>query len=254
MAAAAFAGGIPALIGSGITAGVSSSEAKKARAFQKYMVEHAYQMTMADMRAAGLNPLLAYKQGPTAMSGTVQAHVPDFGQALSSGAQAAAASKQAETKKGLAGAQGRLLNAQEMSANSAKDLNIINAEHTRLTNIPLLADEARHQETQRFNESDDGRFLNFYENYGRSTRDLSSAAGSLGGMLRGPAKKQWDKYMARQAAKIGPTAKGVGSSSNTAFDRIMSRQRSQPRMRGLGSSAVPPLGSGQGFNRNFLGP
>ena len=34
------------------------------QAFNKEMFEKRYQMTMADMRKAGLNPILAYKQGP----------------------------------------------------------------------------------------------------------------------------------------------------------------------------------------------
>lgn len=52
-------------LGSAISAGVNSLEARRQRNWQEDMRKHAYEVTMADMKRAGLNPILAYSQGAT---------------------------------------------------------------------------------------------------------------------------------------------------------------------------------------------
>ncbi len=70
-AAATAAGGIGGAIVGGLFGASSAKrqrkfnkvEARKLRRFQERMYESRYQNTMTDMKRAGLNPLLAYRQG-----------------------------------------------------------------------------------------------------------------------------------------------------------------------------------------------
>lgn len=93
----------PAIIAAGIGAGAgllgglfqnsaASSAADKQMAFQERSARHSYQWAMEDMRKAGLNPILAYKQGGAGtLSGS--SYTPqNVGAAAVSGASSASSS------------------------------------------------------------------------------------------------------------------------------------------------------------------
>lgn len=76
------------LIGSAISAAKAKKEAARQRSWAETMYGKRYQMTMADMRAAGLNPILAYKTGVGSVPSGARADVPDFGKGVAQSAKA----------------------------------------------------------------------------------------------------------------------------------------------------------------------
>jgi hypothetical protein len=77
------------LAGSLFSAKQSQASADKQMAFQASQTGTGYQRAMADMKAAGLNPMLAAKLGPAASGSGAMASIPDYGQAIQRGASAA---------------------------------------------------------------------------------------------------------------------------------------------------------------------
>jgi len=112
---------IPSLIGAG-TAFLANRqnvrEAEKSRQFQKEMSDSAHQREVADLRRAGLNPVLsAHGSGASSPSGA-QARVEDIGEGASRGIASALAIRQAKAQIDLTNAQAAAANAAGQESNA----------------------------------------------------------------------------------------------------------------------------------------
>ena len=86
LGAALISGGL-SYLGSRQSARMSQASAREQMAFQAEQTGTGYQRAIADMKKAGLNPMLAAKLGPAASGSGAMAQIPDFGTAVQRGIQ-----------------------------------------------------------------------------------------------------------------------------------------------------------------------
>lgn len=109
--------GAAANIGGGIASAVMAKrEAKRNRRFQERMSNTQYQRAMADMRKAGLNPILAYKQGGAGTPSGSAAAMPNLSDVGTKSVTSALAAKRLHTELQNMRQTGLLLKAQTRSA------------------------------------------------------------------------------------------------------------------------------------------
>lgn len=134
-----FLGALLGLGSSGLSAAFTAREAKKNRAFQERMSSTAYQRGMADMKTAGLNPILAYKQGPASSPGGGQAHAVDFTKGVGTALAATRQSQELKNMKMVEHKDEALMH----QADSQISLNEATEDSQRKTAINTIANSAK---------------------------------------------------------------------------------------------------------------
>lgn len=84
------------IVGDLIGLEASRSEASKQRGFQRDMSNTAIQRQVADMKAAGINPILAGQYGGASTPGGAMAPIPNLGSSAAAGVNSAIALKRAD--------------------------------------------------------------------------------------------------------------------------------------------------------------
>ena len=107
----------------------SAAEAQKNRDFQENMSSSAYQRAMADMKKAGLNPMLAYQQGgaSTPSGATGQAFTAQMENELGAGVSTAQEARRLKKDIELAGSQTAVNAATTAAKETESALNQANA-------------------------------------------------------------------------------------------------------------------------------
>lgn len=157
-------GGALAIGATALSAAAARKEARKQRDFVERMRATAYQVTMEDMRAAGLNPILAYRQGPTTAGGVGITATPGYGTAAAAGAQAAAGMTGAAASKSQAASAKELREQQQVTERQRGIALLYQARNqeaqTNLTNAQTVLTESRipaAQATMKFDQSPTGQ-------------------------------------------------------------------------------------------------
>jgi len=207
MVAPLLAAALPALIGGVASAGgamlanaQADAASKRQMDFQKETLQHQYQWGMADMKSAGLNPILAYRQGGAGSAGGSSYTPQNVGAAAVQGGSTAVSSaiqaraqesqleniaadtslKQAQDKTQAALQVQALASAQQANANSA--LAVTQAAKTR-AEIGILGEQLSSARAQAARAEIDQKLLDanpWLRDIGTAFRELGINPNQLG--------------------------------------------------------------------------
>lgn len=223
------AGGLTSMISdiasSAMTGFYNAREAKKARRWARDMYSKRYQMTMADMAKAGLNPILAYQQGAGSVPSAAQA---SFGGVTGSGARAIQAVE--------SGGRAALRYSQRQALKRAPELaNDLTAAGTRdvqskiherdlhreafraeipahLANAREAAESVRLENQERrlrdhWLRSDEGQYYFRMEQRNRALSPLAAGVGALGGLGLGAFRTFGGRGLRRLPRRVPKTVR-----------------------------------------------
>lgn len=157
--------GAASLAGAGLSSGLSIREAKKNRKFQERMSSTAVQRRTADMRKAGINPILSVPGGASSPGGAT-GQIADFSKATTNaleGFKTGMAKKRLTQELGNMRTKQGLDNALILKANEEASLASTNAKEAAARTRILDAQAPMHEADAEFYSTPTGKVLRFLE-------------------------------------------------------------------------------------------